>query len=188
MQIVWGKSGHTLAAKIGDGLAIWGGNSDDIVRGNADANVMHGGDGDDRVLGRKGADTITGDAGDDTLKGNGGADVLFGGAGDDKLVGGRGADTFAFTETGWYRDRIVDFGRGKDVIDLSAIDARSGSSADDAFTFIGRERFSGEAGELRYRVKDGNAILRGDTDGDGRADFAIHLKNVTHLDTDDLIL
>jgi hypothetical protein len=188
MQIEWGESGITLAAAIGDGLEIWGGNTDDLVKGTGDANVIHGGDGDDRILGRKGDDIITGDAGGDRLKGDNGDDVLIGGAGNDKLIGGRGADHFTFDDIAMGRDKILDFGRGKDVIDLSALDARDHTSDDDGFTFIGRARFSGDAGELRYGVKGGDAIVRGDTDGDGHADFAIRVVDIHRLHESDFVL
>lgn len=207
MQITWGKSGYTLAAKIGDGLEIWGGNTDDTVKGNSEGSVMHGGDGDDLVLGWRGKDTITGDLGNDelrggrgsdtllggdgndTLKGGRGDDILIGGRGDDTLKGGRGNDAFTYDDLAMGRDKILDFGqRGKDLIDLSALDADAGTPEDDGFAFIGLSRFSGSAGELRYRLKDGDAVVLGDTDGDGRADFAIKVRDLDRLDAGDFVL
>ena len=188
MQIKWGKSGITLATKIGDGLEIWGGNSNDLVKGNDEDNVVHGGDGNDEVRGRQGDDTLTGDDGNDLLKGGKGDDTLLGGAGRDDLKGGRGEDIFAFAELKAGKDEILDFVRGKDLIDLSAIDARAATAEDDAFDFIGRLPFSGEAGELRYRVKAGDAIVKGDTDGDGQADFVIRVADIYRLDEGDFIV
>ncbi len=207
MQIVWGKSGYTLAAKIGEGLEIWGGNTDDLVKGNRDHNVIHGGAGDDLIFGWRGKDTITGDAGNDDLRGgrggdtllggegndklNGGRgdDVLIGGPGNDKLKGGRGNDTFLYDDPDTGRDTILDFDRrGKDVIDLSALDADTGTGKNDAFVFVGQAKFSGTAGELRYRLKDGDAVVRGDTTGNGKADFAITVRKVDALHADDFIL
>ena len=187
MQIEWGKKGKTLAAVIGDGLEIWGGNGDDLVKGNNDDNVVHGGGGDDEVRGKKGKDTLTGDDGNDDLRGNRGDDILFGGAGDDVLKGGRGDDIFAFAEIGG-KDVIRDFAPGKDLIDLSGIDADTATKEDEPFDFIGRAPFSGEAGELRYRVKKGDAIVKGDTNGDGEADFAIVVLNVHVLRESDFVL
>jgi len=87
------------------------------------------------------------------------------------------------------RDKVLDFGkRGKDLIDLAALDADGGTLDDDAFAFIGLSRFGGTAGELRYRLKDGDAIVLGDTDGDGRADFAIKVRDVDSLDAGDFVL
>lgn len=187
-QIKWGKSGQTLAAKIGDGLEIWGGNSDDLVKGNGEDNHVHGGGGDDEVRGRKGDDTLTGDDGDDLLKGADGDDTLLGGTGHDALKGGRGKDTFAFDALGEGRDKILDFGRGGDRIDLSGIDAKADTGDDDAFDFVGRAAFSGEAGELRYRTKAGGAVVKADTDGDGNADFALRVASVHKLGEDDFVL
>lgn len=206
MQIKWGKSGTTLAAVIGDGLDIWGGNSDDLLLGTPDDDTMHGGAGHDELRGKQGGDTITGDNGKDTIKGKSGKDALFGGngtdelrggrgadqlnggRGDDTLKGGRGGDTFVYDDITMGKDQILDFGRGKDLIDLSGIDANATTEAEDPFDFIGLARFSGEAGELRYRIKAGDAIVRGDVDGDGKADFAIRLVGVNKLDEGDFIL
>jgi hypothetical protein len=188
MQIKWGKSGITLATKIGDGLEIWGGNSNDLVKGNGEDNVVHGGGGDDEVRGKKGADTLTGDDGDDLLKGGRGDDALLGGSGRDDLDGGRGKDIFAFAELRAGKDEILDFVRGKDLIDLSAIDARAPTEDDDAFDFVGRQPFSAEAGELRYQVKTGGALVKGDTDGDGRADFVIRVAEIYRLEEADFIV
>ncbi len=204
-QIEWGESGITLAAVIGEGLEIWGGNSDDPVKGTEESDVIHGGGGDDRVFGRKGSDTMTGDAGDDKLRGGDGkddldggdgndyvrgrdgADLLHGGIGDDGLKGGSGDDTFTFRDDPG-SDRILDFKPGVDRIDVSPIDANAAAPDDDAFDFIGRAGFSGEAGELRYRTRAGDAIVKGDTDGDGKADFAIRVVDVHRLEDGDFLL
>lgn len=207
MQIVWGKKGYTLAAKIGDGLEIWGGETDDLVKGNPEDNIIHGAGGDDLIFGWRGDDLITGDAGNDDLRGGRGNDsllggegsdklcggrgddLLFGGAGNDRLKGGRGNDTFACDDLDMGRDRIVDFGqKGKDRIDFSAVDADTTSDSDDAFAFIGRAKFSGKAGELRYAVKDDDTIVRGDVDGDGKPDFAIRVLDVHKLTESDFVL
>jgi hypothetical protein len=188
MQIKWGKSGITLAAKIGDGLEIWGGNSDDLVKGNGEDNHVHGASGDDEVHGRKGDDRLTGDDGDDLLRGADGDDTLLGGTGQDALKGGRGKDTFAFTGLDDGKDKILDFGRGGDRIDLSGLDANTATDDDEAFAFIGRSPFSGEAGELRYRTKAGGAVVKADTDGDGHADFALRVAGVHKLEEADFVL
>ena len=119
-----GEVGHHARRKIGDGLEIWGGNSNDLVKGNDEDNVVHGGDGKDEVRGKKGNDTLTGDDGDDLLKGGKGGDALLGGVGSDALKGGQGEDVFAFAELKAGKDEILDFTRGKDLIDLSAMTRR----------------------------------------------------------------
>lgn len=63
----------------------------------------------------------TGNDLDNTLKGNIGDNVLSGLEGYDLLTGGAGADVFVF-RTGGATDRVTDFGRGADRIDLSAFE------------------------------------------------------------------
>lgn len=137
----------------------------------------------------KGADTIIGSnfddflfaaGGNDVIKGNGGRDVLLSGPGADDMWGGKGADVFAFvhkshsTVASKGRDTIFDF-TSADRIDLSYIDANSKLSGDQEFKFIGKKGFSGKAGELRYDKKASDTYIYADTNGDKKADFAIHL-------------
>ena len=128
------------------------------------------------------------------MVGDAGDDLLTGGAGADRLIGGTGADQFIFeavSDSGRgaeSRDTIVDFnGAEGDVIDLSGMDADAGAAGDQAFSVVGA--FSGAAGELRVDVSaSGNsAILRGDIDGDGAADFEILVRGAPP-DADDFIL
>ena len=69
--------------------------------------------------------------------GNDVGNILDGGRGNDVFTGGLGNDTFVINDTG-YTDRITDFARGADKIDLRGIDAVAGGS-NDAFNFIGDE-------------------------------------------------
>ena len=82
------------------------------------------------------------------------------------------------------RDVVRDFHTRVDEIDLSAIDAETGSSGNNAFTFIGRDTFDGEAGQLRFK----SGILRGDVDGDGATDLMIELAGITKVVAGDFIL
>ena len=66
---------------------------------------------------------------------------------------------------------IHDFDPDRDTIDLRPIDAVVGGR-NSAFDWIGRAGFSDTAGELRIAGRGGDLWLRGDTDGDGRADLA----------------
>lgn len=164
---------------------LMAGAGDDVAAGNG---------GNDVLEGEKGADTLSGDAGRDFLLGGAGADRLTGGAGYDQLAGGAGADTFVFA-TGdsssklASADVIYDFsGSAGDIIDLSAIDANSNRKGDQAFKFIGSEAFSGHAGELRAFTRDGDTYLAGDTDGDGKRDFALHLSGAMSLTADQFAL
>ena len=128
-----------------------------------------------------GNDRITGGSGNDRLEGFAGNDILWGRRGADKLLGGTGADTFTFksindSSTGSGRDTIYDFSANqKDRIDLSAIDARTNASGNQAFSFIGTGAFSGKAGELRYEKAPSDTYISGDVNGDKVADFTIRL-------------
>jgi Ca2+-binding RTX toxin-like protein len=148
-------------------------------------------DGAFRITGGGGSDSIAGGALADVLRGGGGADSLFGLAGNDRLIGGAGADTlrggigrdlFIFQSTGdstaAATDRIRDFEKGVDRIDLSAIDAIAGGQ-NDAFTFIGGAGFGNKAGELRVYQQSGSWFAAGDVDGDGTADLVIRIDTPT---------
>ena len=83
------------------------------------AEMVDGAGGNDRILGRGRNDTLLGGTGNDTLVGGGGNDRLVGGEGNDVLVGGPGRDIFVFAPGGG-TDRINDFVKGEDRIDLGA--------------------------------------------------------------------
>jgi Ca2+-binding RTX toxin-like protein len=141
-----------------------------------------GGNGANTFYGNAANNRLDGGAGNDLLDGRGGDDVLIGGLGKDQLAGRAGSDTFVFgsvadSGVGTAADRIMDFTRGVDKIDLRGIDANSGTAGDDAFTFIGANSFSKTAGELRYASTSGGTVLSGDVNGDGVADFEILLVN-----------
>ena len=148
--------------------------------GNALANTL---------TGNNGHNTLNGGAGNDPLSGGAGNDTLSGGAGADKLTGGAGADPFAYTLTTdsllTSRDSILDFTRGQDKLDLSQIDANTGISGDQAFTFIGSAAFSG-AGQVRFDAS--THTLFGNVDNNTTADFAIDLAQLTLLTASDFIL
>jgi serralysin len=124
-------------------------------------------------------------AGNDELMGNDAGNRLDGGAGNDLFTGNGGADTFVFNNLGG-TDRIADFARGSDKIDVRGIDAVAGGS-DQAFNFIGDGAFTNHAGELRTYVQTGVNFLAGDVNGDGVADFVINLGTV-HVDATDILL
>jgi serralysin len=146
-------------------VSAWDG--DDYLVGQSMSITMYGGNGND-LLG--------GSVSDDFIYGENGNDKLLGYLGSDQLWGGAGADTFYFTEVG-ATDTIRDFQSGVDKIDLSAIDANSSLSGDQAFTFIGIASFGGHAGEARVYNSGTSAgfVLALDTNGDGTADQLIML-------------
>lgn len=145
------------------------------------------------------ANELTGNRADNRLAGGAGNDIIFGGKGHDRLIGGMGRDTlrggagedtFVFNsieESGvgkYQRDLILDFKQGMDRIDLSRIDASIASSRDNKFEFIGTDPFSGQPRELRMS----KAIIMGDVDGDGQADFQLALAARVALSEQDFIL
>jgi len=146
-----------------------------------------GSDGTDRFIGTIHDDTAKGGAGADIFKGGAGDDVITGGGGMDKLLGGADADAFVFEVGDAARkakkaDTIYDFaGKDGDVIDLSTIDANSQLVENQAFDFIGKHGFTRHAGELRYVKEKSDTWIQGDTNGDGRADFVIHLDDAMKL-------
>ncbi len=143
-------------------------------------------------MGQKGNDLIRGGFGSDILNGGMGEDILRGGRGLDFLIGGQGEDRFVYLDVIGSSgaagiDRIRDFTKGEDIIDLSGIDA---DGAGGAFHFIGRARFDGLAGALREHVVGSDLYLEGDIDGDRRSDFTLILKNAggLHLGGGDIVL
>jgi Ca2+-binding RTX toxin-like protein len=161
---------------------LTGGLGDDTLTGDDGANVLDGG--------RFGHDTLDGGAGNDVLRGADGNDILIGGLGQDTLIGDQAGsstwvDTFVFKTIDDSKlgaeDQIVDFSSAQfDQIDLSAIDANTGLAGDQAFSYVGTSGFTHTAGELRYA----NHLLQGDIDGNGTADFSIHVNASTLAVTD----
>ncbi len=184
---------HTLAANV-ERLILTGA-ANAWGTGNASANRLTGNTGNNTLRGNEGNDTLYGEKGNDTLSGGWGEDIVDGGAGADKLWGGSGRDVFVFhdasdsTVSSYGRDTIHDFSQvAGDRIDLRGIDAREASQADNAFVFIGTHGFSKQAGELRYSRSGSDTLLSGDTDGDGKADFAILLSGHVGLQKGDFLL
>ena len=166
-----------------------GNDQDNTITGSTGNNVLTGMGGADLINAGAGNDTLYGDDGADRLNGEDGNDTISGGAGSDILSGGTGTDTFVFTSTNdsiiTAMDQITDFTHGADKIDLAAIDAISGTGANDAFSWIGATAFSHTAGELRYASLNGVMTVQGDTDGDGIADIAIKITNSAALTSGD---
>ena len=170
------------------------------------ADTGDGGAGDDRVLGGLGGVSLLGNDGDDVLRGNDNTDILNGGDGDDTLIGGTGQDCmtggagldsfnfYAVNQPGATTataDRISDFVQGTDRIDLSFIDAKStGTTANDAFAFIGAAAFSNVAGQLNILIDIPNnaTYMQMDINGDGLVDSMIRLTGQLSLNGGDFVL
>jgi VCBS repeat-containing protein len=169
---------------------------DDSLSGDQGGNTLQGLGGNDRLVGSAGADILIGDAGNDNLDGGAGKDQLEGGAGRDVITGGAGNDQFiyrALSESGLglFSDLITDFGTSKDndVIDLSSIDAKPLLAGDQSFQFLGKQAFSGIAGQLRYDTSTlGFTKIFIDSNGDRIADFEIDLSGQYTLTAQDFVL
>lgn len=102
-----------------------------------------------------------GTSGDDTVTGDASADILWDGAGSDALSGGAGADIFVFAADGRL-DRILDFERGADRIDLSGLPrVYSIAAAEFAPTETGARLTVGSE-TIVIETKDGRPLDRGD--------------------------
>ncbi len=139
---------------------------------------------------------ISGDASVNRLIGNFGDNMISGGGGGDILTGRGGDDVFVFSDTSDStqsdQDLIKDFEQGVvgnpgDLISLFDIDAIDGGR-NNAFTFVGTNAFSNQAGELRYFQTATQTVVEGDTDGDGNADISILLTGNFALEDADFIL
>ena len=157
-----------------------GGAANDILQGNERSNRLVGGDGSDRLEGRDGFDILSGGTGNDRLFGNADRDLLTGGAGRDRFVLAQASDSGI---RGGQRDIVTDFETGFDLIDFSRLDADTTRGGDQAFGFIARRPFSGEAGEVRYALatRAEKTIVQADTDGDRQSDFELELRGLMDL-------
>jgi diphthamide synthase (EF-2-diphthine--ammonia ligase) len=163
--------------------------TDVIASGGATQSFVMVGDG----TGANIADTLVAGAGNDILYGMDGNDTLTGAGGADFMLGGAGADTFVYTAPAdsapFAQDLIFDFsGAEADKLDLTGIDANSGTGANDAFSVV--TSFSSAAGQLIIAAPDASGYyhVSGDVNGDGVADFVIALKVTGTLAASDILL
>lgn len=185
----WLVTAHDGELRLFSVEAIIGSNFDDRVTGRDIAERIRGQGGDDQIDGGFGDDILDGGSGKDVLAGGNGDDHILGGLGRDNLTGGKGADVFVFLDVsesrvGGGRDVVTDARAGRDMIDVSEIDACSARGGNQRFTFIGDQQFSGTTAQLRYA----DGVIAGDVNGDGVADFEIGVANDAPLTEDDLIL
>ena len=132
-------------------------------------------------IGLDSADRLIGDNSKDLLVGLNGNDKLVGAGGADVLIGGGGKNRFVYTDINdspagkSENDSIYGFGK-KDKINLRALDTD--------LSFIGADKFSGAAGDVRFK----KGLLELDLDGDGSADFSIALPGTKALKGSNLLL
>jgi hypothetical protein len=85
-------------------------------------------------------------------------------------------------------DKITDFTRGSDKIDLSHLDGNGSRAGHQDFSFIASKAFSANAtGQLRFAVDSGKVMLYGSTDADATAEFALHIGGTTTLGASDFV-
>jgi serralysin len=177
----------TIAIAIGGGgylssvTGIYGGYT--IARGALIENATGG----------SARDIIMGNGISNVLAAGGGNDVLNGAGGNDTLTGGSGADRFVYKQLSQSHkggDTIADFSPGRDLIDVSAVDANALQDGNQAFVFAGAGSLTGEAGEIRFQKLTGlnETIVRFDVDGDQTADMVINLSGLISLSVSDFIL
>jgi Ca2+-binding RTX toxin-like protein len=139
------------------------------------------------LLGFTGKDTLRGGRGNDVLSGEEGNDLLTGGIGKDTLNGNAGKDIFDFntkseSAVGANRDTIGGFDNpgatAGDCIDLSGIDAKDGTSGNQAFVWRGTGAFTG-TGQLRVFNSGANTIAACSTDSDAAAEFEVAIQDGT---------
>jgi uncharacterized delta-60 repeat protein len=138
---------------------------------------------DNTLIGNADGNTLIGWAGNDILRGGyGGGDTLIGGFGNDVLVvegdsnaltGGAGVDTFTFGDIEFTtNNRITDFELGDlihfngSVIAISSISEGSGASV--------------AAGQVQYRISNGNTFLYVGTNLSPGADAIVTLEGFTN--------
>jgi Ca2+-binding RTX toxin-like protein len=176
---------------------LYGNQGDDALWGRIGNDQLFGGLGNDTLDGDAGADRLYGDHGGDELWGRDGNDQLFGGAGRDTIVGGGGndvisggadGDMFCFLAIGQRAetDRITDFQRGLDLINLRWIDADSARPGDQAFHWTDRA-VRNDPGCLWLVENARGTRVNFDVNGDGRADGVIVLDGVRGLTETDFL-
>lgn len=183
-----------LEALQGQAQKIIGSQGNDRWTGTKFDDSATGKNGNDNFSGGKGDDVLKGGGGNDTLKGGSGNDHIEGGAGLDKMSGGTGTDDFVFKKASdlgsksGKTDVITDFTVKQDTIDFSGIDANETKKGDQSFKFDGKGDLSGKAGSLVYQYVNGETVVLGDLDGDGKADIALDLDGKLKLTAGDFEL
>jgi ubiquitin len=137
------------------------------------------------VLGTRLKDTLTGNVLANSINGEKGNDWLQGGLGIDVLFGGRGKDRYVYTgadeSTAAQRDSVK-VGKGDRFV-FSSFDGDSSTVGQQKLRFIGKQAFSGTAGDLRAT----RSLLEADTNGDGIAEFAVNLRSNFLINSSNLV-
>jgi Ca2+-binding RTX toxin-like protein len=162
---------YTLSANV-ENLTLIG--SDAVnATGNSLSNIL---------VGNAANNTLDGKAGDDVITGYGGGDILIGGFGNDSLsvegegnvlTGGAGVDTFTFRDINFTaNNRITDFELGdliyfgNSIRGINSLAEGSGASV--------------VAGQVQYRISNGDTLLYVGTDDSSGADAIVTLTGFTN--------
>ncbi|MFC3174836.1 VCBS domain-containing protein [Novosphingobium bradum] len=194
-----GDPGNNRIVDHDASATIYGGAGNDSIYGNNGEDLLYGGSGNDLLDGGAGFDTLYGGSGDDRLIGKEMHDLLIGGSGNDTITSGLGlgADRIAYLSLDDGADVITDFVHGglqADLIDLSAIDADSGTAGDQAFAWSGTVAtahgvwFEYVAGASNPDGSLGATFVHLDATGDALADLSIQLVGNVGLTAADFIL
>jgi Ca2+-binding RTX toxin-like protein len=162
------------------------GNEDISATGNSLNNTLTGNEGENSLNGAIGNDTLNAGSGDDTLTGGSGKDIMSGGV---------GSDVFSFqsvTESDIVNanafDMIKDFNLSEgDKINLSAIDAKSGGTANDSFSFYSSAPKTAGASS-NGAVWFSNGFLFASNDTDIQAEFKVAMKGISNISASNIIL
>lgn len=185
-NILKGKGGDdTLDGLAGEDTLFGGGGRDELIGGGQD-DTLKGGGAKDVLKGGNGKDRLEGGGGNDRLVGGDKADMLIGGDGFDRLIGGAGNDDFRFTKvshspTSGNADRILDFEKGADDIDLSAL-------ADGNLTLVLNGALTGTGPSVATANLGSDTLVSVDTNGNGSANMEILVVGVQGLGAGDFLL
>ncbi|MEQ9690428.1 MAG: hypothetical protein RLO48_11915, partial [Bauldia litoralis] len=172
----------------------------DIIKGKAGKDKLSGAGGDDDIYGNRGKDKLFGNEGADNLSGgnakdklNGGKDddVLDGGKNKDKLTGGNGDDAFAFTTklSNKNVDKITDFGKGDDVIQLDhTIFKKIGDGGELKAKFFAYNKAKDKNDHIIYSVKSGEISYDKNGSKAGGETLFAKVDKGTILDHDDFFV
>jgi Ca2+-binding RTX toxin-like protein len=191
-QLYGGAHNDRLSGEAGNDI-LSGQSGADTLSGHGGNDTLDGGTLHDQLDGGSGADSLFGAAGDDVLNGGTGNDTLQGDWGADDLTGGAGSDRFRFAKVtdspaGGTLDAILDFQKGYDRIDLSAMDANATIAGNQTFGFAQAQPFFHGPGDLWLQVTGADTYVHADVNGDGAKDFSLFVQGVTGLTASDFIL
>lgn len=182
----------TFSLNVTSAAQVTGGAGTDRIYAISSIENLVGGSAADTLTGSAVGNRIVGNAGKDTLAGLTGPDVLVGNAGLDKIDCGADTDAdevvyFLVTESpvGSNRDQVTNFKTANDKMDLSAIDANTAVTGNQAFTF---NVSTAKANSVWYAVSGSDIIVRGDVNGNTTADFEVLVKGITSITASSFVL